>query len=218
MLLKPLCSVAKPANQVSLEAMDTLKSHVQTTDKLRVAGARETTKSQVNHLVFNIFWFVGLLGSLYTEQAFALCNAGATVTSTVVISVNCDGGNVKGLTLDTGADVTINSGVTVSNDAGFGVNGRAVVVLSTSTSASLVNNGAIYTYNQWGLWTQTGSTVSVVNFGQITATVRYGISNQGTITSLTNVGSITGGFGSIGNLTTPIPSILVFNNLQGKSG
>jgi hypothetical protein len=218
MLFKPLCSETKPANQVSVEAMDTLKSHVQTTGMLLVIGARENTKSQINHLVINIFWFVGLLGPLYTEQAFALCNAGATVTSTVVISANCDGGNVKGLTLDTGADVTINSGVTVSNNAGSGVNGRAVVVLSTSTSASLVNNGAIYTYNQWGLWTQPGSTVSVVNFGQITATVRYGISNQGTITSLTNVGSITGGFGSIGNITTPMPAINIFNNLQGKSG
>jgi Autotransporter beta-domain len=91
-------------------------------------------------------------------------------------------------------------------------------VLSTSTSASLVNYGSIYTYNQWGLWNQSGGNVSVVNFGQITAVVRYGISNQGTITSLTNVGSITGGFGSIGNLTTPTPNINVFNNLQGKNG
>jgi hypothetical protein len=159
-----------------------------------------------------------LLATMHAEQAYALCNGGTTVTSTVVISADCDGGNVKGLTLDTGADVTINTGVTVSNDAGFGVNGRAVVVLGSATSTSLVNNGTIYTYNQWGLWNQSGGNVNVVNFGQITATVRYGISNQGTITSLTNVGSITGGFGSIGNITTPAPSIQVFNNLQGQSG
>ncbi|OZA06560.1 MAG: hypothetical protein B7X95_02420, partial [Methylophilaceae bacterium 17-44-8] len=159
-----------------------------------------------------------LLATMHAEQAYALCNGGTTVTSTVVISADCDGGNVKGLTLDTGADVTINTGVTVSNDAGFGVNGRAVVVLGSATSTSLVNNGTIYTYNQWGLWNQSGGNVNVVNFGQITATVRYGISNQGTITSLTNVGSITGGFGSIGNITTPAPSINVFNNLQGQSG
>lgn len=179
---------------------------------------RMTSKTLRYSAGYNALSIVALLVSMHTEQAFALCNAGATVTSAVVISANCDGANTKGLTLDTGADVTINSGVTVSNDAGFGVNGRAVVVLSSATSSSLVNNGSIYTYNQWGLWTQTGSTVSVVNFGQITGVVRYGISNQGTITSLTNVGSITGGFGSIGNITTPAPSIQVFNNLQGKSG
>lgn len=157
-----------------------------------------------------------LLVTLHVGQASALCNSGATVTSAIEISASCDGSNIKGLTLDTGANVTIDSGVTVSNDAGSGVNGRAVVVLSTATSAALVNNGSIYTYNQWGLWNQSGGNVSVVNFGQITGVVRYGISSQGTITSLTNVGSITGGFASIGNAT--VSGINVFNNLQGQNG
>jgi len=154
-----------------------------------------------------------LLLALFAEHACALCNAGVTVTSTLEVSANCDGGNVKGLTLDTGAAVTIDSGVTVSNDAPFGVNGRAVVILGTATSTSLVNNGSIYTNNQWGLWVQSGGHVDVVNFGQITGVVRYGISNQGAIGTLTNVGSITGGFGSIGNSGSV--SINVFNNLQG---
>lgn len=156
---------------------------------------------------------VSLLLSLCADQAFALCNGGVTVTSTLEVSADCDGANVKGLTLDTGAAVTIDSGVTVSNDAPFGVNGRAVVVLSTATSSSLVNNGSIYTNNQWGLWVQSGGHVDVVNSGQITAVVRYGISNQGAIGTLTNVGSLTGGFGSVGNGGSA--SINVFNNLQG---
>jgi len=164
----------------------------------------------------NLLKLAVLLGTLHIGQVFALCNGGVTVTSALDIAASCDGGNVKGLTLDTGAAVDINSGVTVSNDAPFGVNGRAVVVLNTATSASLINHGSIYTYNQWGLWTQAGGNVDVVNFGQIDATVRYGISNQGTITSLTNVGTITGGFGSIGNSAGT--SIDVFNNLQGQSG
>ena len=147
--------------------------------------------------------------------AYALCNGGVTVTSSLEVSASCDGGNSKGLTLDTGADVIINSGVTVSNDAGYGSKGRAVVVLSSSTSANLVNNGSIYTYNQWGLWTQAGGNVNVVNAGQISGVVRYGISNQGTINSLTNVGSIAGGFGNIGNASA---TISVFNNLQGLNG
>tara|TARA_R110001599_G_scaffold171353_1_gene362280 strand:+ start:291976 stop:293766 length:1791 start_codon:yes stop_codon:yes gene_type:complete len=155
-----------------------------------------------------------LLLVLFTGQAFALCNGGVTVTSALEVSANCNGGNVKGLSLDTGADVTINSGVTVSNDAGFGVTGRAVVVLETATSSKLVNKGSIYTYNQWGLWVKPGGNVDAVNFGDITGVVRYGISNQGTIKTLTNVGRITGGFGSIGNAGSA--SINVFNNLQGS--
>lgn len=198
MLLKQFGSEASPISKVSVEELTSLRDPIQALSK----G----------------LGLVAVLATLHTGQAFALCNGGVTVTSTVVISADCNGSNTKGLTLNTGADVTINSGVTVSNDAGFGVNGRAVVVLSTSTSASLVNNGSIYTYNQWGLWNQSGGNVSVVNFGQITGVVRYGISNQGTITSLTNVGSITGGFGSIGNAASPVPAINVFNNLQGQSG
>ncbi|OYY48779.1 MAG: hypothetical protein B7Y48_08725 [Methylophilales bacterium 28-44-11] len=195
-------------NQMGGQALPSSNDKV---NQFNVVGGRKATVGALLALTV-------LLATMHTEQAYALCNGGTTVTSTVVISADCDGGNVKGLTLDTGADVTINTGVTVSNDAGFGVNGRAVVVLGSATSTSLVNNGTIYTYNQWGLWNQSGGNVNVVNFGQITATVRYGISNQGTITSLTNVGSITGGFGSIGNITTPAPSINVFNNLQGQSG
>ncbi len=157
---------------------------------------------------------LSLILLLFAEQAAAaLCNGGVTVTSFLEVSVSCDGANTKGLTLDTGADVLIDSGVTVSNDAPFGVNGRAVVVLGSATSSALVNNGSIYTFNQWGLWVQAAGSVGVVNNGQISGVVRYGISNAGTITTLTNVGSITGGFGSIANSG----SINVFNNLQGSS-
>lgn len=160
---------------------------------------------------------ISVLLALFAEQAFAfaLCNGGTTVTSTYTVAASCDGANVKGLTLDTGAAVTINTGVTVSNDAPFGVNGRAVVVLSSATSSSLVNNGSIFTNNQWGLWVQSGGNVNVLNSssGQIRGVVRYGISNQGTIGTLTNVGSIRGGFGSIGN--GGAAAINVFNNLQG---
>lgn len=150
---------------------------------------------------------------LFTLPAFALCNGGVTVTTTLEVTANCNGGNVKGLTLDTGADVTIASGVTVSNDAPFGVNGRSVVILETATSAKLVNNGSIYTNNQWGVWNKSGGNVDVVNFGQITGVVRYGISNQSTITSLTNIGSIKGGFASIGNASA---SLQILNNFQGS--
>lgn len=156
---------------------------------------------------------ITLLLVLFTGPAFALCNGGVTVTSTLNVTASCDGGNVKGLTLDTGAEVTIASGVTVSNDAPFGVNGRSVVILETATSAKLVNNGTIYTNNQWGVWNKPGGNVDVVNFGQITGVVRYGISNQSTITSLTNIGSITGGFSSIGNGGA---SLQILNNLQGS--
>lgn len=164
-------------------------------------------------VVENLRVLVCLVFILFAEQALAVCNGGVTVTSTLEVTASCAGGNIKGLTLDTGADVIIDAGVTVSNDAPFGVNGRAVVVLETATSSNLVNNGSIYTYNQWGLWTKPGGNVNVINFGQITGVVRYGISNVGTIGTLTNVGSITGGFGSIANNG----AINTFNNLQGSA-
>lgn len=156
---------------------------------------------------------ISILLVLFTLPAFALCNGGVTVITTLEVTASCNGGNVKGLTLDTGADVTIASGVTVSNDAPFGVNGRSVVILETATSAKLVNNGSIYTNNQWGVWNKSGGNVDVVNFGQITGVVRYGISNQSTITSLTNIGSIKGGFASIGNASA---SLQILNNFQGS--
>ena len=74
---------------------------------------------------------ISILLVLFTQPAFAQCNGGVTVTTTLEVTESCDGGNVKGLTLDTGADVTIASGVTVSNDAPFGVNGRSVIILET---------------------------------------------------------------------------------------
>jgi uncharacterized protein YhjY with autotransporter beta-barrel domain len=156
---------------------------------------------------------ISILLVLFTLPAFALCNGGVTVTTTLEVTASCNGANLKGLTLDTGADVTIASGVTVSNDALFGVNGRSVVILETATSAKLVNNGSIYTNNQWGVWNKSGGNVDVVNFGQITGVVRYGISNQSTITSLTNIGSIKGGFASIGNASA---SLQILNNFQGS--
>jgi hypothetical protein len=163
-----------------------------------------------------IFFVIIPVGLFFSNNVIAQCNGGITVTGLLVVSSSCDGRNIKGLTLDTGANVTINTGITVSNDAPSGSSGRAVVVLSTSTEANLINNGTISTGNQWGLWTQSGSQVNVINTGAITASVRYGISNQGTINSLTNVGRITGPFSSIGNASTPT-GIGVFNNLQGRN-
>jgi uncharacterized protein YhjY with autotransporter beta-barrel domain len=162
---------------------------------------------------------VSILLFLISQSAFALCNGGVTVTTTLEVTASCDGGNVKGLTLDTGAVVTIASGVTVSNTAASGVNGRAVVILETSTAARLINYGSIYTYNQWGLWNKSQSNFEVVNFGQMTSSVRYGLTNAATINSLTNVGSISGDFGNYGGIFGSInnvnTSIKVFNNLQG---
>lgn len=173
----------------------------------------------LDHWSVELKLVISLLLVLFTRPAFALCNDGITVTSTLEITASCDGGNIKGLTLDTGADVTIASGVTVSNTAPFGVNGRSVVILETSTSAKLVNYGSIYTYNQWGLWNKSPGYLEIVNFGQMSSSVRYGVTNAATINSLTNVGSITGDFGRytgiFGSINNVNASIKVFNNLQG---
>ncbi len=143
----------------------------------------------------------------------ALCNGGTNVSSTLTISASCDGAATKPLTLDTGADVTINSGVIVSNDAGAGRNGDPISILSTATSSSIVNNGTISTGSQWAV-TNNGVLTSITNFGTISSGVRRGIVNAtgGVIGTITNAGTVSGPFAGITQTGTSITTI---NNLQG---
>ncbi|MDP2868408.1 autotransporter domain-containing protein [Methyloversatilis sp.] len=145
-------------------------------------------------------------------RAVAACNGGVTVTSTIVVSASCNGGSTTPLRMNTGANVTINSGVTVSNSSGSGRNGDPVSVLSTSTSATLTNNGSIYTAAQWGI-TNNGTLDALINTGTIASGVRRAIvNNGGTIGTITNTGTVTGPFADI---TASGGSIGTLNNLQG---
>jgi autotransporter-associated beta strand protein len=139
------------------------------------------------------------------------CNGAVTVTSALTISADCDGWGTKPLTLGTGANVTINSGVTVSNDAGSGRNGDPVSVLSSTTASALINNGQIYTGSQWAV-TVNGTLTDLINSGTIQSGIRRAIViNGGTIINLTNTGSIIGPFSGVTNSGV----IQTFNNLQG---
>jgi autotransporter-associated beta strand protein len=140
----------------------------------------------------------------------ALCNGGANVTGALTISANCDGASSKPLTLDTGANVTINPGVTVSNDAGSGRNGDPISILASATSSAITNKGTIYTGSQWDI-TNSGTLTSLTNFGSISSGVRRGIVNNNTIGTITNVGTIDGPFADITNSGT----LTTLNNLQG---
>jgi autotransporter-associated beta strand protein len=149
---------------------------------------------------------------LATGDAFALCNGGAIVTSTLIISANCDGGATMPLTLDTGADVTINNGVTVSNDRFSTRNGDPVAVLSSATAAALTNNGTIFTGSQFGV-TVNGTLTSLVNTGTIQSGVRRAVVVLGgTIVNLTNTGTLIGPFADV---TNGGGAIQTFNNRQG---
>jgi autotransporter-associated beta strand protein len=161
---------------------------------------------------FALSIFGVLCTALPQGKAWAVCNGGVTVTSTLVVSTSCAGGNVKPLTLDTGANVTVNAGVTVSNDAPSGRNGDPVSVLASSTSASLTNNGTISTGSQFGV-TVNGTLTTLINTGRISSGVRRGVVlNGGTITTLTNTGSIIGPFSAITNNAGVLTTL---NNLQG---
>jgi hypothetical protein len=145
------------------------------------------------------------------QAAWALCNGGVTVTGALTVSASCAGGNVKPLTLDTGANVTVNAGVTVSNDAPANRNGDAISVLSSSTSGTVTNNGTISTGQQVGVWIN-GTLTNLTNNGLISSSVRRGIVvNGGTLVNLTNTGSITGPFAGVTNTGR----LQTFNNLQG---
>ena len=153
-----------------------------------------------------------LLGLVFSNNAIAQCNGGTTVTGPLVISSDCDGGGVKPLTLNTGSAVVINSGVTVSNDLWGTRNGDPISILSSATSASLINNGTISTGSQWGVTVNGGGILdSLVNFGTISSGARRGVVNNGSITTLTNVGTISGPFAGVTNSG----AMTTFNNLQG---
>jgi outer membrane autotransporter protein len=148
----------------------------------------------------------------FAPQARAACNGGAPVTSALTISSSCDGGGSTPLSLATGAAVTINTGITVSNNAGSGRNGDPLNVASSSTSASLVNHGLIFTGSQFGV-TVNGQLTSLLNFGTIQSGVRRAVVVNGGagIGSITNTGSLIGPFADITNSG----SIGTVNNLQG---
>ncbi len=146
------------------------------------------------------------------SSASAQCNSGVTVTGTLTISADCSGYGVKPLTLNTGAQVTVNSGVTIDNDAGSGRNGDPVSVLSSSTGATLVNHGTLYTGSQWGV-TVNGILTSLVNTGTIESGFRRAVvvNGGGTLGTLTNTGTISGPFADVTNSGT----LQTLNNRQG---
>jgi hypothetical protein len=118
--------------------------------------------------------------------------------------------------LDSGADLTINSGVTVSNDRFSTRNGDPIHILSTSTSAIITNNGTIYTGSQWSV-TNYGINTEIYNNGNISSGSRRAIvngSDTATFRVITNLGTISGPFGDITN-SNIAGSIVTFNNLQG---
>lgn len=148
-------------------------------------------------------------------HAWALCNGGVTVTSTLTISTSCSNGGVKPLGMDTGANLTVNAGVTVSNDAGSGRNGDPISVLVSATASNLTNNGTISTGQQIGVIVN-GTLNSLVNTGRISSNVRRGIVINGVtgkIGVLTNTGAIVGPFAGITNNSGGL--LQTFNNLQG---
>jgi hypothetical protein len=148
----------------------------------------------------------------------AECNGGSILSTALTISSNCDGASVKPLQLDSGADLTINSGVTVSNDRFSTRNGDPIHILSTSTSAIITNNGTIYTGSQWSV-TNYGINTEIYNNGTISSGSRRAIvngSDAATFLVITNLGTLSGPFADITN-SNIAGSIVTFNNLQGGS-
>ena len=145
----------------------------------------------------------------------ATCNGGAAVSSSLTISVSCDGASSTPLKLNTGANVTINSGVTVSNSAGSGRNGDPIWINTGATSSTINNNGTIYTALQWGITVNGGAVLTDLNNnGTITSGSRRGVVNYGAITNINNLGSIVGPFAGITEYTGT-QAIQSLNNLQG---
>jgi len=163
-----------------------------------------------------IFLAFFLINSFTANKLLAaICNGGTVVSSTLTISVNCDGAGSTPLKLNTGANVTINSGVTVSNNAPSGRNGDPISINTGATSATINNNGIISTASQWGITVNGGAVLTNLNNnGTITSGSRRGVVNYGAITNINNLGSIVGPFAGITEYTGT-QAIQSLNNLQG---
>ncbi|MBN9408681.1 MAG: autotransporter outer membrane beta-barrel domain-containing protein [Burkholderiales bacterium] len=155
-------------------------------------------------------YLLPIVSVLPTASAWALCNGGVDVTSTLVISSNCSGDATKPLTLGTGADVTINADVTVDNDRFSTRNGDPVAVAAGATAIRLVNHGLVYTPQQWGVTVQ-GTLGSLVNTGTIRSDSRRAVVINGTVGTFTNTGTLSGPFADV----TTSGVLQTFNNLQG---
>ena len=166
-------------------------------------------------LRISLRFLLPLFSALPLTPAWAQqCNGGATLTSSLTISANCDGGSVRPLTLGTGASLIVNAGVTVSNDAGSTRNGDPVAVPLGATAISVVNNGTLSTAQQWGI-TVSGTLNSLVNNGTITSGSRRAVViNGGTIGTFTNTGTLGGPFADVTNSAAG-GVVQTFNNRQG---
>tara|TARA_B110000503_G_scaffold88394_1_gene134022 strand:- start:684 stop:2579 length:1896 start_codon:yes stop_codon:yes gene_type:complete len=162
---------------------------------------------RISSLVFSAFFLTVM------SEANAACNGGATVTTSITITTNCDGGGSTPLDIGGVGTVSVNAGVTVSNDRYSTRQGDPIHVLSTATGASLYNLGTVSTATQWGV-VNYGAGTTIYNAGVISSGTRRAIVNSsGVIATLTNVGVVSGAMGGITNLA----SIGVLNNLQGAT-
>jgi len=99
--------------------------------------------------------------------------------------------------------ITIQAGATINTPNDYGV-----WIKPTATGTTFINNGTIRAGDN-SLWNQGGTFTSFVNNGVIESDVHF--YNQGAIQTLTNLGTITGRYGSMYN-TAPINTL---NNRQG---
>ena len=161
------------------------------------------------HMKIKISVFSAFLLTIVGEVN-AACNSGATVTTLITITTDCDGGGTTPLDIGGFGSVVVNAGVTVSNDRYSTRQGDPIHVLSTATGASLYNLGTVSTATQWGVVNYGAGTI-IYNAGVISSGTRRPIVNSnGSIATLTNVGVISGGMAGITNSA----SIGVLNNLQ----
>ena len=164
------------------------------------------------HMKIKISVFSAFLLTIVGEVN-AACNSGATVTTLITITTDCDGGGTTPLDIGGFGSVVVNAGVTVSNDRYSTRQGDPIHVLSTATGASLYNLGTVSTATQWGVVNYGAGTI-IYNAGVISSGTRRPIVNSnGSIATLTNVGVISGGMAGITNSA----SIGVLNNLQGAT-
>lgn len=147
-------------------------------------------------ILLSITCIFSLLGS----HAMAAC-----IITSEIISANCSGS-----TDWTTGNITVNSGVTITDK----------IVNSSNTVGTFINNGTISGGSD-AILNLNGTILSIINNGSMGSTnantdAIYNVFNS-TITTLTNNGTLLGGnpyYGAIFNVSNS--SIATFNNVQGR--
>lgn len=135
-----------------------------------------------------------LTGKLVAAALASLASASALALP----GFNACPSTVANGTTSTGCSLTGTQSITIENGGTLSGNGTSIsgviYIYSATSAGTVVNNGSIFSANGYGIGVESSASFgNIVNTGTISANSLAGVAILGSITSLTNSGTIAGG-------------------------